>query len=47
MTPYLLQRLYELTEGASLTANVALVLNNARLGAAIATEIAALPGQDR
>lgn len=40
VTPYLLQRLYELTGGASLTANIALVLNNARLGAAIAAEIA-------
>ncbi|MDA7428905.1 pseudouridine-5'-phosphate glycosidase [Primorskyibacter aestuariivivens] len=36
VTPYLLQRIYELTEGRSLTANIALVLNNARLGAAIA-----------
>jgi pseudouridine-5'-phosphate glycosidase len=40
VTPYMLQRLYELTRGASLTANIALVLNNARLGAAIAAEIA-------
>jgi pseudouridine-5'-phosphate glycosidase len=45
VTPYLLQRLYELTGGASLTANIALVLNNARLGAAIAAEIATVhPG---
>ena len=36
VTPYLLQRIYELTEGRSLAANIALVLNNARLGAAIA-----------
>ena len=36
VTPFLLQRLYELTQGASLTANIALVLNNARLAAAIA-----------
>lgn len=39
VTPFLLQRIYELTEGRSLAANVALVLNNARLGAAIAREI--------
>ncbi|TMV83493.1 pseudouridine-5'-phosphate glycosidase [Thioclava sp. BHET1] len=42
VTPFLLQRIFELTEGRSLTANIALVLNNARLAAAIATEIAAL-----
>jgi pseudouridylate synthase len=36
VTPFLLQRLYELTDGRSLTANIALVLNNARLAAAIA-----------
>ncbi len=39
VTPFLLQRIYELTEGRSLTANIALVLNNARLGAAIAQEL--------
>jgi pseudouridylate synthase len=37
-TPYLLGRIVELTGGASLTANIALVRNNARLGAAIARE---------
>ena len=36
VTPYLLQRIYELTEGRSLEANIALVLNNARLAAEIA-----------
>jgi pseudouridine-5'-phosphate glycosidase len=36
LTPYLLQRIFELTEGRSLTANIALVLNNARLAAEIA-----------
>ena len=41
VTPFLLQRIYELTGGQSLTANIALVLNNARLGAAIAREIVA------
>jgi pseudouridine-5'-phosphate glycosidase len=39
VTPYLLQRLYELTEGRSLTANIALVRNNARLAARIAHEM--------
>ncbi|SDE96108.1 pseudouridine-5'-phosphate glycosidase [Rhodobacter capsulatus] len=42
VTPFLLSRIFELTEGRSLAANIALVLNNARLGAAIAREIAAL-----
>ena len=45
VTPFLLQRLFEITEGRSLTANVALVLNNARLGAAIATAIARQSGR--
>lgn len=36
VTPFLLQRIFEITEGRSLTSNIALVLNNARLGAAIA-----------
>jgi pseudouridine-5'-phosphate glycosidase len=39
VTPFLLQRLFELTEGRSLAANIALVLNNARLAARIAAEI--------
>ena len=42
VTPFLLQRIFELTDGRSLDANVALVLNNARLGAAIAREIVRL-----
>ena len=42
LTPYLLQRIFELTEGRSLDANIALVLNNARLGAQIAQELTAL-----
>ncbi len=41
VTPFLLQRIYELTDGRSLTANIALVLNNARLAAAIAVALAA------
>ncbi len=36
VTPYLLQRIFELTEGRSLAANIALVRNNARLAARIA-----------
>lgn len=36
VTPYLLQRIFELSGGDSLKANVQLVLNNARLGAQIA-----------
>ncbi|RZW04859.1 MAG: pseudouridine-5'-phosphate glycosidase [Rhodobacteraceae bacterium] len=38
-TPFLLNRILELTDGRSLDANVALVLNNARLAAKIATEL--------
>lgn len=37
VTPFLLGRIFELTNGASLTANIALVRNNARLAAQIAT----------
>lgn len=36
VTPFLLQRIFELTEGKSLAANIELVLNNARLAAGIA-----------
>ena len=42
VTPFLLQRIFELTAGRSLVSNIALVLNNARLGAAIARELAAI-----
>jgi pseudouridine-5'-phosphate glycosidase len=42
ITPYLLERIVEITGGDSLTANIALVKNNAHLGAEIATEFAAL-----
>ena len=41
-TPFLLGRIVEITGGASLTANIALVNNNARLGAEIAQAYAAL-----
>ena len=40
VTPFLLSRIFDLTEGRSLTANIALVKNNARLGAAIARALA-------
>ncbi|MGH8123229.1 MAG: pseudouridine-5'-phosphate glycosidase [Rudaea sp.] len=39
VTPFLLARLFELTQGRSLAANIALVLDNARLAAEIAAEI--------
>lgn len=39
VTPFLLQRIFELTEGRSLRSNIALVLNNARLAADIAVEM--------
>ncbi|MEM9576846.1 MAG: pseudouridine-5'-phosphate glycosidase [Pseudomonadota bacterium] len=42
VTPYLLQRIFELTEGRSLTANIALVRNNARLAGAIAKALSAI-----
>jgi pseudouridine-5'-phosphate glycosidase len=41
-TPYLLGRIVELTNGESLRTNIALVKNNARLGAQVAIEYAAL-----
>lgn len=40
VTPFLLQRIFELTEGRSLHSNIALVLNNARLAAEIAAAMA-------
>lgn len=39
VTPFLLSRIYELTGGRSLEANIALVLNNARLAAEIASAL--------
>ncbi len=36
LTPFLLQRMFERTKGRSLTANIALVENNARVAAQIA-----------
>jgi pseudouridine-5'-phosphate glycosidase len=42
LTPFLLARVNELTAGRSLTANIALVKNNARLAAEIAADLASL-----
>ncbi len=42
VTPFLLQRIFELTEGQSLEANIALVLNNAKLASSIAIELTKL-----
>jgi pseudouridine-5'-phosphate glycosidase len=41
-TPFLLQRIFELTEGKSLESNIALVKNNAKVAAEIAVALAAL-----
>ncbi len=43
VTPFLLDRIFERTAGRSLSANIELVLANARLAAAIARELAATP----
>ncbi|WP_232677141.1 pseudouridine-5'-phosphate glycosidase [Nocardioides sp. R-C-SC26] len=40
VTPYLLRRIVELTDGESLRANIALVKSNARFGAAVAASLA-------
>ncbi|MCC1482227.1 pseudouridine-5'-phosphate glycosidase [Roseibaca sp. Y0-43] len=45
VTPRLLARIYELSGGASLTANIALVRNNARLGAQIARALVSQAAQ--
>ena len=42
VTPFLLQRIFELTKGQSLSANIALVLNNARLATKIAKDLSEL-----
>lgn len=46
-TPFLLRRITELTGGKSLESNIALVLNNARVGARIAKELARLMGEKK
>jgi len=47
LTPFLLARVNALTGGASLAANIELVLCNARLAARVAAAYAALPPQRR
>ena len=42
VTPFLLKRIVELTGGKSLESNIALILNNAKLGANIAKEYSSL-----
>lgn len=42
ITPYILSRLNELTRGESLRANIALVENNAKIGAEVATNLSTL-----
>lgn len=44
VTPFLLSRMAALTEGESLRANLALLLNNARVAAEIAEQLASGPG---
>jgi pseudouridine-5'-phosphate glycosidase len=43
LTPFLLKRIFELTEGKSLVANIALVENNAKVAAQIAVAMAKKP----
>jgi pseudouridine-5'-phosphate glycosidase len=45
-TPYLLKRIFELTEGKSLVSNIALVKNNAAVAARIAVALAARQADD-
>jgi pseudouridine-5'-phosphate glycosidase/pseudouridine kinase len=47
VTPFVLARVAELTKGASLAVNVALVKNNAKIGAALAVEMAEAKRQVR
>jgi pseudouridine-5'-phosphate glycosidase len=44
VTPFLLARIKELTEGRSLVTNIALVKHNAKVGAELAAALHALPG---
>lgn len=44
VTPFLLSRIKELTEGRSLVTNIALVKHNAQVGAELAVAMRALPG---
>ncbi len=45
VTPFLLQRIYELTDGASLDANIALIKHNAHVAAQIALAMSQTPAQ--
>ncbi|XP_067937303.1 uncharacterized protein [Watersipora subatra] len=47
ITPYILKRVNELTDGQSLKSNIALVENNARLGAKIAVRLAEIEQSER
>lgn len=47
VTPFLLDRVQQLTGGASLTANIALVKNNAAVGTQVAVALAALQRGER
>lgn len=42
ITPYLLSRINQLTKGASLKSNIALILNNVQIGAQVASHLAKL-----
>ncbi|KAJ2786895.1 hypothetical protein GGI15_001164 [Coemansia interrupta] len=46
-TPFLLKRVVELTKGASLVANIALVKNNARVASQIAVSLASITSDSR
>jgi pseudouridine-5'-phosphate glycosidase len=45
VTPFLLRRIFEMTQGQSLATNIALIRNNARLAAQIALELDRAPPQ--
>lgn len=47
VTPFLLRRVAELTGGASLRANIALIKHNARVGAQIAAALAPMLAADK
>lgn len=47
ITPFILQRVAELTKGVSLESNIALILNNANVGSQIALELSNLQQQTR
>lgn len=47
VTPWMLSRLFDLTEGRTLEANIALVLNNAALGARIASALTSLRAETK